>query len=396
MKIINLKDKKGITLITLVITIIVLMILAGVTVTALTGEKSTIKEAKGAASSAEQQSAKEKVQAAVLGSIKKNGEVDLNILNKKLGQNIQSLPTIVTMNGIKITISEDGTVGGWIKIEEELTNGDTSILIGDYINNYDELSKGIQSTSIDYTENGGTSSSDSQTLSTENLGWKVLNANSSGGLELISDKPTESTLYLRGETGYLNAEKILNDTCDKLYGQGTYAISARSLNLDDIIKLNNHDMSTHSGYGDKWIYKTSAESTRVQYSKDGGTIWTDASMSSFKIPGKEKISTTNYGEVELTNTFFDVFSIGDGLDEDIGKMISDYGYFWLASKAIQCETTQITFRMNTCGFGVADCCYYLYYSYGYEGATSCGFRPVVSLDYTIQLTGNSTDGWNII
>ena len=353
MKKINLEDKKGITLITLAVTIVVLLILAGVTTAALTGEKSLIKEANDAASSSEKQSVKEKVQAAVLESIKKDGTVDVEKLNNKLNTDIESLPAIVTMNGIKITISEDGTVGGWIKIEDEVTNGDTSIQIGDYINNYDELSKGTQSTSIEYTENGGTSSSNSQTLSTEDLGWRVLNANSSGGLELISDQPTDSKLYLSGETGYLNAEKILNDTCDELYGQGTYATSARSLDLNDLIKLKNYDMSTHSGYGDKWIYRTSAESTCVQYSKDGGITWTDTSRSSFKIPGKEKISTTNYGEVELTNTFFEGFSIGgNGLDQEIGDMISrmGYDYFWLASKAIQCEENQITFRMNTCGF----------------------------------------------
>ncbi len=112
MKKINLKDTNGITLITLVITIIVLAILAGVTVTALTGEKSVIKEANDAKSSSEQQSAKEKVQAAVLGAIKKNGEVDVNVLNKKLGTNIIDLPAGVNINGIEIRVGLSGTVSG--------------------------------------------------------------------------------------------------------------------------------------------------------------------------------------------------------------------------------------------------------------------------------------------
>lgn len=118
MKKINLKDTNGITLITLVITIIVLAILAGVTVTALTGEKSVIKEANDAKSSSEQQSAKEKVQAAVLGAIKKNGEVDVNVLNKKLGTNIIDLPAGVNINGIEIRVGLSGTVSGTYELND--------------------------------------------------------------------------------------------------------------------------------------------------------------------------------------------------------------------------------------------------------------------------------------
>ena len=59
----KINNMKGVTLIALTITIVVLAIIAGITVTAVTGEKSTIQEAKDAKASSEEESAKEQVQA---------------------------------------------------------------------------------------------------------------------------------------------------------------------------------------------------------------------------------------------------------------------------------------------------------------------------------------------
>ena len=110
MRRLNIKNEKGVTLIALITTIIVLMILAGITFTALTNEKNVIKEAKDAKTSAEQESAKERVQAAVLGSVKKNGEIDTTILNSKLSTSISSFPATITVDGVEIVIEADGTV----------------------------------------------------------------------------------------------------------------------------------------------------------------------------------------------------------------------------------------------------------------------------------------------
>ena len=78
-------------------------------------------------------------------------------------------------------------------------------------------------------------------LTTENLGWRILGIGENGGLELISDNPTTATVTLSGETGYLNAEEVLNTACNELYGKGQYAERARSLNVEDVNKLANYD-----------------------------------------------------------------------------------------------------------------------------------------------------------
>ena len=62
----SFKEKKGITLIALVITIIVLLILAGVSIAMLTGQKGILTQANNAKNATELASAKEKVELAVI------------------------------------------------------------------------------------------------------------------------------------------------------------------------------------------------------------------------------------------------------------------------------------------------------------------------------------------
>ena len=72
--------QKGITLIALVITIIVLLILAGVTIAALTGENGILKQATTARNDTKQATAEEKVMIEIAGSIDENVKFDKELL----------------------------------------------------------------------------------------------------------------------------------------------------------------------------------------------------------------------------------------------------------------------------------------------------------------------------
>lgn len=67
-----MKSQKGITLIALVITIIVLLILAGVTIAMLTGENGILKKATGAVSDTEKATAEEAIKMEVYNNIAAN------------------------------------------------------------------------------------------------------------------------------------------------------------------------------------------------------------------------------------------------------------------------------------------------------------------------------------
>ena len=74
--------QNGITLIALIVTIIVLLILAGVTIATLTGENGILNQANDAAEDTKQKTAKEKVAVEVLGSYGNDGNIDIGRLNE--------------------------------------------------------------------------------------------------------------------------------------------------------------------------------------------------------------------------------------------------------------------------------------------------------------------------
>lgn len=117
-------NNKGITLIALVITIIVLLILAGVTIATLTGDNGILTQANKAKEKTEEASAEEKVKLEVAGSYGIDGKIDTNKLNKNLenvngltsGLPIVSLPATVVVDGNEIMIGISGNVGAITRI----------------------------------------------------------------------------------------------------------------------------------------------------------------------------------------------------------------------------------------------------------------------------------------
>ena len=119
------KENEGITLIALVITIIVLLILAGVTIATLTGDNGILNQAGKAKDKTTEAESIERVQVEVAGSYGLDGTIDKDQLNKNLGniaglkigesnfggENIvKELPATVTLNGYDIVINANGGV----------------------------------------------------------------------------------------------------------------------------------------------------------------------------------------------------------------------------------------------------------------------------------------------
>ena len=80
----NLKSNKAITLIALVITVIVLLILAGVTIATLTGDNGLLQKATTAKQANEEAAALEKIKVEVAGSYGLDGKIDIGQLNTNL------------------------------------------------------------------------------------------------------------------------------------------------------------------------------------------------------------------------------------------------------------------------------------------------------------------------
>ena len=108
-----IKTSNGITLIALVITIIVLLILAGVTIATLTGDNGILGKAKTAKTTNDEEKAKEQIKIAVMGCYGDDGKLNYEDLKKNLEQigikdlpNEASYPLEVTLDGVIAEIDE--------------------------------------------------------------------------------------------------------------------------------------------------------------------------------------------------------------------------------------------------------------------------------------------------
>ncbi len=134
----NLKERKGITLIALVITIIVLLILAGVSIAMLTGQNGILTQAQNAKTTNENKSAEEKVKLAIMAakSQSTDGRLELDKLTTEVTTNYggqvdgTAFPVTVTIDGKSFTVDGDGNV--------ELTGAKpqikSKVKVGDFVN----------------------------------------------------------------------------------------------------------------------------------------------------------------------------------------------------------------------------------------------------------------------
>ncbi len=109
------KYERGITLIALVITILVLLILAGVSIAMLTGDNGILTKATEAKNKNEESNAKEKIIVEVLGSYGKDGKPQIEDINKNIS-NIggvikgDKFPLSVTLDNYEFKIKSNGQV----------------------------------------------------------------------------------------------------------------------------------------------------------------------------------------------------------------------------------------------------------------------------------------------
>lgn len=324
-------NNNGITLIALIITIILLLILTIVSIRLVVNDE-IIVNSKNTVSKYNEEELKEKILLAyneykmkkildstyTLEDALNNAQIPFILLegNDEKGYEI----TVKTINGEKIfSIAPDGKITIISKWHDNGDNtytlGETTLKLGDKVY-YNELSNGIQSSLVKAAESGSTAGN--QTLTTEDLEWRVFGINNKGEVELISTKPTTQTVRLRGDIGAYNGVRLLNSTCNDLYGQGKGAVSARSLDVDDLNKLagintDSDKRKIHSLYGNKWRYKYSEDAECIQYScsTDKGITWSEwkdlevTNNKTFKIPGKEVLNSKNLVAEELIQSCYD-------------------------------------------------------------------------------------------
>ena len=122
------KKNKGITLITLVNTIIVILILASVSIVMLTGNNGILIQANKAKNDSDIAAVKEKVKVEALGSIDKKGDFNKDTFTTKVRKNIKG--SIISEKGNQLIV----TIDGYDVIVDEIT-GDVTRVVKSNVDN---------------------------------------------------------------------------------------------------------------------------------------------------------------------------------------------------------------------------------------------------------------------
>ena len=202
------KTEKGITLVALVVTIVVLLILAGVSINLVLGNNGIIAKAKEAKTKSAEAS--------------QNDLKGMNALTEEMNNALGEKP--------KVDLSK--------------------YKIGDYVNyTYDTAS----SYSLSSTYSGDSSN---QTIAqTTGLMWRKLNIDEANGtVDLISENPTGTNVYFQGALGYHNGPYLMNAICESQYSNSTLNVKARNISLLDMEKqLTTAGIAARNGYSNSSV-----------------------------------------------------------------------------------------------------------------------------------------------
>ena len=355
---------KGITLIALVITIIILLILAGISISALTNQ-GLFKNAKAA------QNATEKAEA-------EQG----NVLNEYEDEINKYLETNKKVEGKIVDRINDGTIkiGDYVKYTPDKTST-TEIL--QELNTY-----------------SGSSDNTTSTLTQENLNWRILDVKD-GQVRLISEVPTTSNITLNGYNGYNNAVKLLDDTCNTLYTNKKLANKVQNIKIEDIQdKMVETDYSKFdSNYGEKITPTTKYYPNiliKEKEQKVNGTAGTELGLSE-QIELINQTTKPQATSLEVKNTHWDKdMTANDFKDSKYYELFinngSNYPVYWMSSRFINSDSYFATFCARIVnsngvgGQGLSD-------SGSGEGKPSSHFRPIITLNNNVQIdTANSGNG----
>ena len=318
------KEKNnGITLIALVITIVVLIILAGISISVILGENGLVAKAKRAAVQTEEANA--------------NDEMSMYMASLRIDKDAGSGQRLADY--LSSNVGNDG-------LEDFLNNGDGHaqvaykgnkflVNLDDYTFTYLGKSDGQgvnrhikQILNNNNEDVPGIAMVEAGEIETEDLGWKVLSVNSDGTVNLIANRNTGFEVSLSGINGYTNGIKALNEICSKLYGNleinGEKVISARSANLEDFYNVTYKVSKTYTNKKKIQPYINTLDVANDGFSKEQITNYIDVSNMS----GTQAINT----QMLLANTAPTIKTIDKATEKTTQSMMNTGNNYWLATR----------------------------------------------------------------
>ena len=388
-----MRKNRGITLIALIITIIILLILVGVSVNLL-----------------------------IKGDLFGSAEKAVSGTNDKVAQEqtrvdelMGELERVESQNAVhnwQYTDSTRARIRCTCTRCKAFNDGDSTgrtVSIGQQIG---ETESKTASTSITSAKSGY-DLDQTLALNAEETKWVVFgyedkdNDGLNEVLLLTTEHPTTNKIAFQGAVAYNNAVEEVNRMCKELYGT-----NARGMTIEDVNRVLGYTPAGGMYYLNDTYNTTGNLTTKL---KDLGDMWTaiknnnDTNYSGkyYDPSNPEGISDNGavLGEYELNGYFYAIDStvgaptgvpqVSSEISATAKAMIfgsskKNYGY-WLASRGGYAGSNYAGFGPGNVRFGYARSYGILFYSYGSASRYVLCFRPLVSLTSDIPVAGEILD-----
>ena len=378
-----MRKNRGITLIALIITIIILLILVGVSVNLL-------------------------IKGDLFGSAEKAVEgtnAKVNEQQTRVDELMGELERVESQNAVHNWQYTDETRA---KIRctcakcKAFDDGDSTgrtLSIGQQIGKTESKTGSTSITSA----KSGYSSDQTLALNAEETKWVVFgyedkdNDGLNEVLLLTTEHPTTNTIIFKGATAYNNAVEEINRMCKELYGT-----NARGITIEDVNRVLGYTPAGGMYYLNDTYNTTGNLTTKL---KDLGDMWTaiknnnDTNYSGkyYDPSHPEGISDSGaaLGEYVLDGYGYAIDDVSSNTSSVAKAMIfgsrkTNYGY-WLASRGVNAYSDYAGFGPGTVFDGNAYSCSSLFFSDGDSYYYDFGLRPLVSLTSEIPAAGEVLD-----
>ena len=354
-----MKKNSGITLVALVITIIILLILAGISIQALTQTNlfNQAKQAKNATENAQKEE------------------------NKILSEYIDEMNKYLPETLVYKVNSGEIPIGSYIKYTSDTASEETINKLIEELGTY-----------------SGSEANTKETLKQEmELNWRVLDVKD-GEVRLISDVPTTSTVALDSYNGYNNAVYLLDDICNELYNNSKLTNKVQNLKIEDVEKYMNETIEKD----DTLFVENGIKYPQILEQEEGQFIIENQATPKLKqseqnallLQGEELISSSS-SKLKKTFYYYETNENSFVKKEYYNLFIKDnrnyYSPYFMSSRIVNARSNYADFGIRRIEDGNIRAS--SVYGTGKVKEAVNSFRPVVTLNSNVQLdTTKAADG----
>ena len=288
--------------------------------------------------------------------------------------------------------------------------------IGDYVNYTYDTAENYVLTSATC----GSSSNPTEGIpQTSGLKWKILNIDEANGtVDLISENPTGTEVYFSNILGYNNGPYLMNEICKAQYSNKSLGVNARSINLLDmekhltaggIVARNVYKYTSDTAkYGTTKTYTSNTKYPSLYAGQKGaGVDVAEANASSIlqdhtkgNDPYEESkaIATTDNtsgtgNPLTVTQTYYNI-PISTANYGEAYNVLNNSTAYWVASRCVNTYSDGADFGLRGADTNTGG--YNMFGSYGSTGNYGIRLRPVVSLSSSIlSETKDASGAWNL-